>query len=175
MLNSILSLDISASSTGWCYTDTGASFISGTIKSNPKDSRGTRLVNFGSELENLLLKLTPTYIVQEDTFSGKNVRTLKILSEFSGVSKYICMKTLNIDPFIVANTSVKSYFKSATKDILFDFICELFDLVDTSFALNNDAVDAQAQLLYYADEILNLYKYRYDKDYGYLYLEDTSE
>lgn len=170
-MSSILSLDVSASSTGWCYTDNGIDFLCGLIKTNPKDSRSVRLLKFSTELEELLLKLKPNFIVQEDTFSGKNVKTLKILSEFAGVSKLTCMKILSLEPYIITNKTVKSYFMVPTKEELFCFMCDIFELFHLSFSKDNDIIDAKAQLLCFADEIVGLYKFRITKDYGYLYLE----
>lgn len=169
---SILSLDVSASSTGWCFTSDGKSFEVGTIVTLPKYSRGERLNIFANELKELLQELTPSYIVMEDTFAGKNTKTLKILSEFAGVTKYICSHTLNVEPVVIANTKVKSYFKTRTKELLFGFACELFEENNLTFKKDNDIMDAKMQLLFFADEVLNRYKYRFDKDYGYIYMED---
>jgi Holliday junction resolvasome RuvABC endonuclease subunit len=174
-MSSIFSIDVSAASTGWCFTKDGKTFSVGTIKTLSKHSRSLRLLYFSNQLEELLLFYKPSHIVQEDTFSGKNIGTLKILSEFAGVSKYTCMKTLSIEPYILANTIVKSYFKANTKETLFYFLCEILNLENLSFKKDNDIIDAHAQLLCFADDVLNKYKYRYIKDYGYLYTEVCSE
>ncbi len=168
----ILSLDVSAASTGWCYTNDGDKFIKGVIETKPKFNRSERLLTLNIELTKVLKKYRPKHIVQEDSFSGINVKTMKILCEFAGVAKYTCQKVLKVDPVVITNTKVKSYFKSRTKEVLFSFMCEIFELKDLTFKKDNDMIDAQAQLLYYADEVLGKYKYRFDKDYGYLYLED---
>lgn len=175
MSNGILSLDVSASSTGWCFTLDGVSFKSGLIETSPKLNRSARLKDFAVKLRELLIKLSPGYIVQEDTFSGINTKTLKILSEFAGVSKLVCMETLEIDPFIISNATVKSYFASSNKEDLFNFACVLFDINGLTFKKDNDIIDAQAQLICYADTVLNKYKYRFDKTFGYIYMEDYSE
>lgn len=171
----ILSLDVSASSTGWCFTYDGLNFEKGTICTTAKLSRAERLLQYSTLLEELLLRLRPDFIVQEDTFSGNNVTTLKILSEFAGVTKLVCKKVLNIESYVIANATVKSYFSSSTKEILFYFVCYLLNINDLTFKKDNDMIDAQAQLMCYADTILNKYKYRYPKDYGYLYMEDQSD
>ncbi len=168
----ILSLDISAASTGWCYTSNGKKFIKGIIETKPKFNRSERLLTLSIELTKILKKYKPKHIIQEDTFSGINVKTMKILCEFAGVAKFTCQKVLGLDPVVIINTKVKSYFKVRTKETLFLFMCEIFELKDLTFKKDNDTIDAQAQLLYYADEVLGKYKYRFDKEYGYLYLED---
>lgn len=175
MNEGIFSLDVSAASTGWCYTLDGVTFKGGLIQTSPKLTRSARLEDFANKLRRVLLELTPKYIVQEDTFSGINAKTLKILSEFAGVSKFICMEVMQIDPFIISNATVKSYFTSATKEDLFNFTCTLFDLNDLTFKKDNDIIDAKAQLLCYADSVLHKYKYRFDKTFGYIYMEDYSE
>jgi Holliday junction resolvasome RuvABC endonuclease subunit len=169
---SILSLDVSASCTGWCWTGNGKDFIKGVIKTNDTKNRSERLLDFSKQLTEVLQEYKPKHIVQEDTFAGKNISTLKILSEFAGVSKYTCQTVLGIDPVIVANTTVKSYFKTKTKKTLFEFMCEILELEGLTFKKDNDIIDAHAQLLYFADEVLKKYKYRFDKEYGYLYWED---
>lgn len=175
MSEGIFSLDVSAASTGWCYTLDGFNFIEGLIQTNSKLNRSARLEDFANKLRKLLREYKPKYVVQEDTFSGINTKTLKILSEFAGVSKLICMEILSIDPYIISNATVKSYFTSSTKEDLFNFTCELFDLNNLTFKKDNDIIDAKAQLLCYADTVLNKYKYRFDKIFGYVYMEDYGE
>jgi len=166
---SILSLDVSAAKTGWCYTDDGINFVMGIIKTKPKFTRAERLVIFGNELKKLLIECKPTCIVIEDTFAGKNTKTLKILSEFAGVAKFICKYVVGVEPFVVANTTVKSYYKARTKEVLFYFICDIFDKKELTFKEDNDIMDALAQLLYYTEVELGLYCYKEEKDYGFLY------
>ena len=171
----ILSIDVSASSTGWCFTSDGMTFKKGVICTSPKSTRSERLLLFSNLLEQLLIDLAPDFIVQEDTFSGINVGTLKILSEFAGVAKLTCIKTLGIEPYIITNTTVKSYFASPNKEDLFNFVCYLLDIENLTLKKDNDMIDAQAQLFCYADTVLNKYKYRYAREYGYLYMEGKSE
>ena len=85
----ILSLDVSAAKTGWAVTNNGKDFIAGIIETKPKFTQAERLVLFNLELVKVLKTYQPTEIVIEDTFGGKNVKTLKILSEFAGLAKSI--------------------------------------------------------------------------------------
>ena len=119
----ILSLDISTASTGWCITSNGCLFTLGNIVVDSKLSTSVKLCLFAEELESILIKYSPTHIVQEDIFSGKNVSTMKRLSEFAGISKYMCYNICNIEPYIISNKTVKAYFKAQDKQLLFDFIC----------------------------------------------------
>jgi hypothetical protein len=165
----ILSLDVSAAKTGWAVTNNGKDFITGVIETKPKFTQAERLVLFNLELVKVLKKYQPEEIVIEDTFAGKNVRTLKILSEFAGVAKFTCKKTLGWDPVIVENTKVKSYFKARTKEDLFNFACEIFEVTDLNFKKDNDEIDATVQLMYYLDVVLGLYKYKFETEYGFIY------
>lgn len=171
----ILSLDVSAACTGWCVTNDGIDFITGTIETKPKFSPAERLVIFYTSLTEVLETYQPTHIVIEDTFGGKNTKTLKILSEFAGVAKFTCKHTLGIDAFVIANTTVKAYFKSRTKEVLFGFGCVLFEEKDLTFKKDNDKMDSKLQLLYYLDVELGLYSYRFDKDYGFIYRGSANE
>ena len=163
----LLSLDISTASTGWCFFD-GGCFNIGTIPINNKLDNTKMLCIFANALKELLEKYQPDYIVQEDIFSGKNVKTMKILCEFSGVSKYICYTVAGVNPIIVSNKTVKSYFKAIDKKTLFCFVCKIFDK-ELVFKNDNDKVDALAQLIYFMDIVLNKRISRIEKSYGYIY------
>ncbi|MBV5347948.1 crossover junction endodeoxyribonuclease RuvC [bacterium] len=164
----VLSLDISTSSTGWCVTEDGKSFTFGTLLISPKLRSAERLTVFSGMLESILKEYSPTQIVQEDIFVGRNVSTMKVLCEFTGISKYICYNTLNIDPFVISNKAVKSYFKAKDKQLLFNFMCEILEK-EYSFKKDNDRIDSLAQIMCYTDSILGIYSYRTDTDYGYIY------
>jgi len=170
---SLLSLDISAASTGWSYTIDGKSFKGGLIKTSPKLERADRLCVFYNQLREVFYKTKPTHVVIEDTFSGKNVKTLKILSEFAGVAKFCCMFVLNIEPYIISNHTVKAFFKAKTKKDLFNFMVSILGKKDLIFSKENDIIDAQAQLMCYTQLVLDLYTYRLDKEYGYLYFSEA--
>ena len=166
---SILSLDVSASRTGWCFTKDYINFETGVIITTAKDVRSKRLCIFFEELLIILKKYNPEYVIIEDTFSGKNIKTLKILSEFAGVAKFACYYSLKLEPFMIANTKVKSYFKTRTKKALFKFACELFEEKDLTFGDDNDIIDAKAQIIYYIDTVLGAKQYRLEKEFGYIY------
>jgi Holliday junction resolvasome RuvABC endonuclease subunit len=173
---SVLSLDVSASCTGWSFTRDGKVFINGTIKTLPKNSRAERLNIFYASLKALLIEYAPQYIVIEDTFAGKNTKTLKILSEFAGVAKLCCRRTLDIEPYIISNSTVKAFFKTPTKEQLFYFVCDILEKKDLNFKKNNDIIDAQAQLMCYAQDILKIYTFKLLKEYGFMYyMEDINE
>lgn len=166
----ILSLDISSVSTGWSIYN-GKDFICGIIALDKKMDKVIKLQKFRKTLSEILLKEKPTDIIIEAVFMGINVRTIKILSEFSGVAQECCLSTINIIPYVVENTTVKAFFKVRKKEKLYDFILNLFDLKkdDVPFKENNDIVDSIAQNIYYCDTILNYVKFRIETEYGYKY------
>lgn len=166
----ILSLDVSASSTGWSIMAPKHADY-GIITTNPKFDRSSRLLSFRFELGTILFKNRPTNIVIEDTFSGLNPKTLKILSEFAGVAKQTCQEFAKIDPYVISTNTVKSYFKTKTKEDMFDAVLDIldFDKEKWSFNKDNDIIDAIAMSMCYADMVLGIKNFREEKDYGYLY------
>ena len=161
----IISLDI-ATKTGWAFYD--GTFKYGLIKTSPKDGEAKRLSYFRKELLKLFEKYEPTHVVMEDVYAGRNIKTLKLLAKFAGVAEECSMTEFNVDPYIIHTSTVKSYFKAKTKEILFDFVSE-FLKGKFSFKKDNDIIDAFAQLICYYDDILGKKKFRFEKEYGYLY------
>jgi len=173
MLTRVLSLDL-ATRTGWAFTfcQTRSKFEYGIIQTNPKFSEGRRLALFREELIKLLSKLKPTHIVIEDTYAGNNIKTLKLLSKYAGVAIECCSSMARVNPYIIHTSTVKAYFKVKNKKDLFDFMLSLLEWEDDkgiSFEKHNDITDAIAQLLCYCDKILGLWKFRVEKEYGFLY------
>jgi Holliday junction resolvasome RuvABC endonuclease subunit len=164
---SILSLDISGASTGWCIL-TKDTTTTGVIKTLPKFNRSERLNIFRNELKNVLTNYKITAIIVEDNFSKINVGTLKMLAEFAGVAKEVCQDVLKIDPYVISNNTVKAYFKVKTKEELFEFVNESLNL-NLTFKQNNDIVDAYSMAMCYADLILGVKKYRNEETYGFSY------
>jgi Holliday junction resolvasome RuvABC endonuclease subunit len=166
----VLSLDVSASSTGWAIRLDDGKFKYGLIITSPKFDRAERLAYFRSELQKILIKFKPTHVVMEDVYSGLNPKTLILLSKFAGIAEECCFSFTNTIPYIIHTNTVKSYFKAKTKEEVFNFIIEIFDWDDnSSFQKNNDMTDALAQLVCYYDHVLNYAQFRFEKDYGYLY------
>lgn len=164
----VLSLDISASSTGWCVlSDTYLNF--GIIQTVKTLDRSERLLTFKYELIKIMNLYKPTSVVLEDNFSSINVSTLKLLAEFAGVAKLTVREVLNMEAYVISNNTVKSYFKVKKKDDLFKFVSDIFEFKNFDFKKHNDIVDAIAQVVCYSDSILNFKKFREIKEYGFLY------
>jgi Holliday junction resolvasome RuvABC endonuclease subunit len=172
MLYRVLSLDI-ASTTGWAFTfgQVRGKFDFGIIKTNSKFSEGQRLAYFRNELIKLLLEFRPSHVVMEDIYAGNNVKTMKLLAKYAGVAQEVCVSVAGIDPYVIHNGTVKSYFKAKNKRELFDFVVELLGWEDdnVSFNKHNDVIDAIGQLVCYYDQVLGARKFREEKDYGFLY------
>ena len=167
----VLSLDISASSTGWSFvSDEDKRYIEvGLITTSPKLSRAERLVLYRKELKKLFKKFKPTHVVMEDVFGGLNTKVLVLLAKFGGVTEECCLSELGIEPYIIHTNTVKAYFKTKTKEDLFNFIVDVLEWKDVKFKKDNDKSDAGAQLMCYCDHVLGKIRYRFEKEYGYLY------
>jgi Holliday junction resolvasome RuvABC endonuclease subunit len=169
----VLSLDVSAASTGWAFTfgKTRNKFKYGIIKTNPKFSLPTRLAYFRNEVIRLLIEFRPSHVVLEDVFAGLNSKTLVILAKFSGVATEAIRSISGVDPFIIHTNTVKSYFKAKNKEAVFYMIADIldWDLEKLSFKKHNDISDALAQLLCYYDKELGARSFRIERPYGYLY------
>jgi len=173
----VLSLDISSVSTGWSIYD-GKNFTGGTILLDKKIDKVVKLQKFRKALTDILVKEKPTHIVIEAVFMGINVKTIKILSEFSGVAQECCFSTTNVTAYVVENTTVKSFFKTRKKEELYYFVLSIFDLEekdDMPFKTNNDIIDSIAQNIYYCDIVLNYIEFRIETEYGYKYSVNKSK
>ena len=165
----VLSLDVSAAKTGWCFWVPEYQFEFGTIETKPKFNRSERLTQFRASLIEVLNKYKPTHIVIEDGFSGINVKTLKILVEFGGVAKQTCQEIVGVDPYVISNNTVKAYFKVRKKPDLFKFVVDILGKKDLTFNKDNDIIDALGQIICYCDIVLENKQFREDKSYGFLY------
>jgi Holliday junction resolvasome RuvABC endonuclease subunit len=166
----VLSIDISASSTGYAfYSGVDDKIFRGLIETSSKYSRAERLSKYRSELSSIIEELKPTHIVMEDVYSGPNVKTLVLLSKFAGVTEECCLSEFDITPHLIHNGTVKAYFKVKNKEGLFNVVIDILDWVDAVFKKHNDMTDAVGQLMCYHDSISSNTKFRYEKEYGYLY------
>jgi Holliday junction resolvasome RuvABC endonuclease subunit len=173
MLYRVLSLDVSASSTGWAFTTskTGKQFDYNLIKTSPKNSLAERLAYFRTELVSVIKKFKPTHVVMEDVFSGLNPKTLIMLSKFAGVTMETIRSVANTEPYIIHTSTVKAYFKAKDKETIFNMIVDILDwkMEEVSFKKHNDLTDAIAQLMCYYDCVLEARSFRHEQPYGYIY------
>lgn len=152
----ILSLDISAISTGWTFSVKDNLHEYGVIETDPKRGRAERLLSFKNEIRALLIKYKPSFVVVENGFCGKNVKTLKILCEFAGVAKMCAMEVLCVEPFVMNVNIPRSYFDCKKKEDVFKVMVDLFNLKDFEFERDNDVTDALAQsVCFYEKELKN--------------------
>lgn len=150
----ILSLDVSAASTGWAFLVKDNLKAYGIIETNPKDGRAKRLQDFKNKIRELLIKYKPSFVVIENGYLGGNVKTLKVLCEFAGVAKMCCMDSLSIEPFIMNVNIPRSHFGVKNKNEVFDMVVSLYGLEDFEFKKHNDITDACVQgLCFYEQEL----------------------
>jgi Holliday junction resolvasome RuvABC endonuclease subunit len=168
----ILSLDISASCTGWsAINHEDGVFIYGNITTKAKLPTAARLDKFRDELKFLLSKYKPRVVVIEDTFLGRNPLVNKLLSKFAGVAEQTIFEYRKAPPYIVSNKTVKAFFKAKDKEALFNIMLDLleWDPGFYPFKKYNDVVDSIAQLIYCCDSILKTKKHRTEHEYGFKY------
>lgn len=168
----ILSLDISASCTGWsAINHEDDVLIYGTIITKPKLPTAARLDKFRDELKFLLSKYKPRAVVIEDTFVGRNPAVNKLLSKFGGVAEQTIFEYCKSPPYIVSNKTVKAFFKVKDKESMFEVIIDLLDWEKDVYPFKkfNDIVDAIGQLMYCCDVLLETREYRVECEYGYRY------
>lgn len=171
MLSRILSLDISASSTGWAFAfgQARGQVDHGLIKTTPKQTHAERLVYFRNELMELIQMYRPSHVVMEDVYAGLNAKTLVLLAKFSGVAQETFRSMADIEPYIIHTNTVKAFFKAKNKEQVFDIIVDIMEFDDYTYKKHNDITDAVAQLFCYMDHVLNTRIFRTEMPYGYLY------
>lgn len=167
----ILSLDISASCTGWSFlTNNSKNIKYGTIKTDKKLETAERLDFFRKELIKVIKKYKPTLVVLEDTFVGKNPKVNKLLSKFGGVAEQLVYELIDEIPLIISNKTVKSFFSTTKKEKLFIIVSDIIGWKDQekfTFKEYNDIIDSIAQILYAIDILLKLKNIRLETDYGF--------
>lgn len=165
----ILSLDISTKSTGWSLFVNGKLKHCGVLKTDPKTDWAVRLSEFRGRLASLLLDKYPTHVVIENNFASRNIKVLKMLSQFSGVAMECCVTVLKLSPYIMSNTTPKAYFKVKNKEQLYDVIVDFFELPgDWAFKKHNDMTDSIAQGICYYDTVFEK-NIKQETPYGYLF------
>jgi len=165
----ILSLDISSKSTGWSFIIDGKLKHCGVIETDVKTDWAVRLAEFRGRLGSLLLDKYPTHVVIENNFASKNIKVLKMLSQLSGIAMECCVTVLKLSPYIMSNTTPKSYFHVKNKEQLYEVIVDFFELPkDWTFKKHNDMTDSIAQGICYYDTVFEK-NIRQETDYGYLF------
>jgi len=164
-MKSILSLDVSSRRTGWCFTANYIDFVMGNISHNNKLKTDGKLESHYNQLAAIIKEFKPEIIILEDTFGSRNIKTLKTLAWFAGVTRLCCYVEAKIEPDLVANTSSKSYFGVRDKKLFFNRVTELADIDECTlnFTKGNDMVDSFAMLIYYIDAVLGYKSYKSDE------------
>lgn len=154
----ILGLDVSSISTGWAilkhgrfYKREGVDY--GIIKGNPKLKPANRLSLFRKEIAEIISKTKPDYIVIEDTFSGPNRKTFKVLCRFGGVAMEVSRTIGGVEPIIVPVTSLRAVWGTQVKKEIFNKVVSKYKLDHFEFDRDNDITDAIA-IAWYTHRIL---------------------
>jgi len=149
----VLSLDVAAGSTGWSFSVKTRLVDYGVIKTSPSFKRAKRLLRFREQLEKILRKYKPSYIIIENGYLRRNVTTLKVLSEFSGVAKEVCMDILKVEAYIMNVNTTRSFFGVKGKEDIFNKVIGFYNL-KLDFKKDNDISDAISQSLCFYYKIL---------------------
>ena len=164
----VLSLDISASCTGWSLL-IDDKIEHGKIKTKATLTTAQRLHIFRGELARVMQIYKPKIVIIEDTFVGANPSVVKLLAKFAGVAEQLVFEQFKLPPVIISNKSVKAFFKVKDKKELFNVVVDIldWDSKSSSYKDFNDVIDSCAQLLYYYNEVLKTKVFREELDYGY--------
>lgn len=141
----ILALDLSTRSSGWFITKSSC----GIIKTDEKMSFEEKLVYFRTAIVDLLEKYRPDQVLIEDAYYQPrrgSIHTLKALCKFAGVAIEVCAAR-KIPVEIITATAARKHCcgKSegkVTKEDVFKFFVEKYDLKDWTFSGHNDITDA---------------------------------
>ena len=150
----IFSLDISSTSTGWSYMINNKVQAYGKIIPEKELDKVEKLLIFRKELTMLFKMYKPKYVVIENGFFGRNVNTLKVLSNFSGVAMECCLSVTKTKPYIMNNKTTKTHFNVNKKEQLYEKIVKLYKFDDFEFGKHNDITDAIAQGRCYFEAVL---------------------
>lgn len=148
----ILGLDVSSSCTGYAVLKKGrwrkSHSCYGKIELGSRLPISEKLSEFRKELFLLFDNVRPNKIIIEDVFSGRNVKTMKLLARFSGVAMEASHSYLSSPPTLALTAEVRSFLECGrTKEEAFEYICSRYNL-DWEFKKMNDVADAIALVLF---------------------------
>lgn len=153
-MTKILALDISSVSTGYAFFDNTQLIEYDSIITSKWKRHSERLYHFEQKIDYLLQKYSPDFVIAEDIYKGRNVKTHKILSLYHGIAYKLCFNYTKDDPIVLYSGEIRSSLskaynvslkKKGVKDKLltFDFINKLLNL-NFTFEEHNDITDAIA-------------------------------
>jgi len=142
----VLGLDISQTSTGVAVLSDGPLVVYHTNLNFDKKKRlGDNLMMFSELIKSIVELHGPfDYIVIEDVFFGKNIKTLKILARYSGAAILACrLHSSSSKLYLLMPATIRSAIFPGTKvdkDDIYKYICTKHKLTNVS----NDVTDAIA-------------------------------
>jgi Holliday junction resolvasome RuvABC endonuclease subunit len=155
----LISFDVSSVSTGFSFFIGGEFDHCGVIESPQHHFYGIheKLVYFKREIDKWFFLLKPNRVVIEDTYL-KNVTTLKVLMQYTGVLQLACGEA-DIPPDFVSPNSVRSVFGVKTKEEAFEYVMNKYKVrlkkYHLTFENGNDITDSVLQGLYWIKEKSN--------------------
>lgn len=143
----ILALDVSSISTGVCVFNNGKLIKSSCelIKPPPRKTYGERLNTFEKALRGIIAKHSPDYVVLEDIFRSRNIKTFKVLAMWRGVAINTVYDTLGLDCIGLMASEARALIEVKNdKLVVFNHIVKKYKLKDYDFDTHNDLTDAIA-------------------------------
>lgn len=148
-----LGLDLSSASTGWAIISDGPSLVDyGAIAFDAHTAHKDRLIILGGLIEQITTQFFPIdWVIIEDTFMAKNVKTTKLLNKYSGVAIASVRKSLfdSTKIAIAYPSSIRAALfpkqkgikAEQSKEDVFNYMCDKYNLPPDSV---NDITDAIA-------------------------------
>jgi len=129
-----------ATKTGFALLDDSGIIEYGKIELNPKEPHLVRFVNFRSQIRELVEKLQPDVVVIEDTYAI-NVATAAYLNRLCGIVIGTIPESIEIIIGRVSTMRSQIVGKQSKEDV-FEWALEVFELEDLVFKKDNDITDA---------------------------------
>lgn len=139
----ILGIDVATKITGWGLVDEHGAWWHGVIDYSEMKDVPARLMLLGDNIKELIRLYKPDIVAVEDQFFGRNIDTLKKLSQARGVVEFVSLKC-NCDVMIVSNKTAKKVMTgngNAKKKMVQDAVIEKFKL---PIDITEDEADAIA-------------------------------
>lgn len=137
-----LCLDLSLSKTGWSIMENSEVFKYGYIKIDHNTSDAEKMMHVRDVLSFLLSIHDIEYVIIEDIFYMKNVKTYRRLCAISGVIECLSYEHVGNKIFMFPATHARSCFSLKGKQEVFDFIKNKYNFEDFIFDEHNDICDS---------------------------------
>jgi len=143
MANKILCLDLALNHSGWSVLHDRDLISYGKILPPKYLSNAEKMIHTNNAIESVL-DIWPdiNYIVIEDVYYLRNIKTYCTLCQLLGIIRYTAYKYVGNNTFVLSATHVRSSFGLSKKEEVFDFIVGKYNLNNFNFEEHNDVCDS---------------------------------